>query len=126
VAARHGSHGADQPVEAGVPAEAVVGAATPDAAQRTASGLVRRVRGAHAPAAARAAADAGGAAASATGAGRRTVWSNPLAPGPPTAGRPPASVDAAEIHRFLTRLEGGVRRSLEQQAPEHGPEEDEG
>jgi HAMP domain-containing protein len=128
VAARHASHGADQHIEPWVPAEAVVGTPTLDATRRTASGLVRRVRGAQATAAARAADAGGGAAAAAApvGSGRPIVWSNPLVPGPRTAGHPPAPVDAAEMQRFLTRLEGGVRRSLEQQAPERGPEADEG
>jgi HAMP domain-containing protein len=70
--------------------------------ERTASGLVRRVRGAHVPA---------GVAA------RRVTAADELpSPGPPDAPSSP-SVDGAEIQRFLTSLVGGVQRSLDEQTP---------
>jgi Histidine kinase-, DNA gyrase B-, and HSP90-like ATPase len=73
--------------------------------ERTASGLVRRVRGAHVPvgaAVARADAPAGAGA-------------------PVTADEPSSPpVDGAEIQRFLTNLVGGVQRSLDEQSPANG------
>ena len=68
--------------------------ATAEAPTRTASGLVRRVRGAHVPPAlAKAATEA-----------------DEPAPTPAPAGPP---IDAEEYQRFLTNLVGGVQRSLE-------------
>lgn len=69
--------------------------------ERTASGLVRRVRGAHVPA---------GVAA------RRPTVPEPSPPGPPDAPSS-TSVDGVEIQRFLTSLVGGVQRSLDEQTP---------
>jgi HAMP domain-containing protein len=64
--------------------------------ERTASGLVRRVRGAHV----RAESAAGG-------------------PGHPRNGQVPqaSAIDGEEMQRFLASLAGGVQRSLEQRAP---------
>jgi signal transduction histidine kinase len=70
--------------------------------ERTASGLVRRVRGAHVPA---------GVAARLASAPDR-----PPSPDPPDAPSS-TSVDGAEIQRFLTSLVGGVQRSLDEQTP---------
>ncbi|HET6954268.1 MAG TPA: ATP-binding protein [Acidimicrobiales bacterium] len=70
--------------------------------ERTASGLVRRVRRT-APAAAR---------ASDTG-------PTPVTPEPVATTRP-ASIDGAEMQRFLTNLAGGVQRSLDEQASTPG------
>jgi signal transduction histidine kinase len=63
--------------------------------QRTASGLVRRVRGAHA----RADAAAGGPGGTRTG-----------------NGQPTPAIDGEEMQRFLASLAGGVQRSLDQRA----------
>jgi hypothetical protein len=73
--------------------------AAPDmsAPERTASGLVRRVRGSSGPTPG----TAGGAP--------RSPWVTPRAPGTP-------AVDGAEMQRFLTNLARGVQRSLDQQA----------
>jgi HAMP domain-containing protein len=85
-----GPHGADDP-QVPVP-------------ERTASGLVRRVRGA--PTAGTAADDTG---------------STPLVPGaPPGATTRAASIDGAEMQRFLTSLAGGVQRSLDEQGSSRG------
>lgn len=80
-----------------------VGAAAPtQAPTRTASGLVRRVRGAHVPV---------GVAAARVGAADGPAA--PAVPDEPSS----APVDGAEIQRFLTSLVGGVQRSLEEQNP---------
>jgi hypothetical protein len=85
-----GPHGADDP-QVPVP-------------ERTASGLVRRVRGAQ----------TAGTAADDTG-------STPLVPGaPPGATTRAASIDGAEMQRFLTSLAGGVQRSLDEQGSSPG------
>ncbi len=81
---------------------AVGGAAPTVGLGRTASGLVRRVRGAHVPV---------GVAAARVG-----VPDGPAAPAPPDEPSS-APVDGAEIQRFLTSLVGGVQRSLEEQSP---------
>jgi hypothetical protein len=73
-----------------------------DASERTASGLVRRVRGAHV----RAAGTGGGEPRS------------PYDTGAPV--RTPA-IDGVEMQRFLTSLAGGVQRSLDGQTPGAGP-----
>jgi signal transduction histidine kinase len=84
-----GPHGADDP-QVPVP-------------ERTASGLVRRVRGAQ-------------TAGSSTDTG-----STPLVPGaPPGATTRAASIDGAEMQRFLTSLAGGVQRSLDKQGSSPG------
>jgi signal transduction histidine kinase len=70
--------------------------------ERTASGLVRRVRGAHVPA---------GVAA------RRATGPDELPPPGPADAPSSPSVDGAEIQRFLTSLVGGVQRSLDEQTP---------
>ena len=76
-------------------------AAAPTAAPtRTASGLVRRVRGANVPV---------GAAAS------RGAPVGVAAVVVPDEASSTASVDGAEIQRFLTDLSGGVQRSLDEQ-----------
>jgi signal transduction histidine kinase len=70
--------------------------------ERTASGLVRRVRGAHVPVAVAAARSAASPA--------------PPSPAPLTGEGAAARVDGAEIQRFLTSLVGGVQRSLDAQS----------
>jgi HAMP domain-containing protein len=64
--------------------------------ERTASGLVRRVRGAHVP--------AGGPA--------HTRQGN---------GQPTPAIDGEEMQRFLASLAGGVQRSLDQRGAGSGP-----
>ena len=76
-----------------------VGAAQTPAPARTASGLVRRVRGAHVP--------VGAAATRGVPAGLAAEI------GPDEASSAP--VDGAEIQRFLTNLVDGVQRSLDEQ-----------
>jgi len=68
--------------------------------ERTASGLVRRVRGAHVP--------AGVAVSRAAPTG-----SAPLGPADEPSSTP---VDGAQIQQFLTSLVGGVQRSLDEQS----------
>jgi len=92
--ARFGASGVWQPFADPPPAE--------DAPERTASGLVRRVRGAHV----RAAGAGGGEPRS------------PYDTGAPV--RTPA-IDGVEMQRFLTSLAGGVQRSLDGQTPGASP-----
>ncbi len=73
--------------------------------ERTASGLVRRVRGAHVPV---------GAAVA------RAATGEPAPSAPPDEPSSSAPVDGAEIQRFLTSLVGGVQRSLDEQSPAAG------
>jgi hypothetical protein len=74
--------------------------------ERTASGLVRRVRGAHVP-------------AGVTGADRDAPYNPPARDVPDARAVPDAAssspVDGAEMQRFLTSLVGGVQRSLDEQ-----------
>lgn len=74
--------------------------------ERTASGLVRRVRGAHVP--------AGVAAA-------RPIEEH----GDEATAAPTGAVDAVGLQRFLTNLVGGVQRSLDEQTPATGAGDEE-
>ena len=84
--------------------------------ERTASGLVRRVRGAHVPRGVAATKATHPAAATARTAGHVT----------PTASDGPSSVpvDGSGIQTFLTNLVGGVQRSLDEQGSEVGAEDE--
>jgi signal transduction histidine kinase len=90
------------------------------APERTASGLVRRVRGAHAPTGSSAAPrEPSGTAIPGTA---MPDTATPTAtPGTATPGAASSQpVNGAEIQRFLTSLVGGVQRSLEQQSSANG------
>jgi hypothetical protein len=101
---------AGPPVPARVTPDQVVLAGGVSAAERvperTASGLVRRVRGAHVP-------------AGVTGADRDAPYNPPARDVPDARAVPDAAssspVDGAEMQRFLTSLVGGVQRSLDEQ-----------
>jgi signal transduction histidine kinase len=77
--------------------------------ERTASGLVRRVRGAHVP--------TGAAVAQPPTARARVLGESAGAPST-------TSVDGPEFHRFLTSLVGGVQRSLDGQGAADGDAQD--
>ncbi len=81
----------------------------PPLPERTASGLVRRVRGAHVP--------AGAAVAQPPSARARGLGESAGAPSTP-------AVDGPEFHRFLTSLVGGVQRSLDGQSAADGEADD--
>jgi signal transduction histidine kinase len=91
-----------------VPDEVTSGAPPTQVPERTASGLVRRVRGAHVPVA-----TAGAQPAPAPG----PAAANGNGEGPPTDPAAAPRVDGVEFQRFLTSLVGGVQRSLDGRAP---------
>jgi hypothetical protein len=89
-----------------VPDEVTSAAPPAPVPERTASGLVRRVRGAHVPVATAAAQPEPG-----------PTPANENGQRPSTDPRAP-QVDGAEFQRFLTRLVSGVQRSLDGRGPD--------
>jgi signal transduction histidine kinase len=98
-----------------VPDEVTAGAPPAPAPERTASGLIRRVRGAHVPtAAAQPATGAGAAPGPAPAPANGNGEAAPAAQAGPGAPR----IDGAEFQRFLTSLVSGVQRSLDGRGPD--------